>query len=679
MKQTGALPLALLLALPLAATPQIAPADEGPLDEITVVATRRPASTAKVSAAVSVVPSSEVAVHKLATDALASATGVSVQQTTPGQGAAIIRGLKGSSLLHLVDGMRLSNAIFRSAPTPYFALVPVNAVERLEVVRGTPASLYGSEAVGGVVQAVMRLPDFDTDTTDVRGNVALGLDTAEQQRSARGTLDAGTRRLAASLGAEYLQTGNRRVGGGQRIAPSGYESRAVRAVVRGRPDDQRDWFVDVHLLEQPATPRIDELVPGFGQTQPSSSEFLFEPNQRLFAHAQFDRKSGPFGLDWKFDAAWQRIVDDRTTRDFGATERRYEDNRSDLFGMTLIVAGERKSFDWIAGIDAYHDEVRSARREENLGDGTIAVVPARYPDGATVTQAALFGNIDWQATDRHALHGGLRFSDVGIELPDGTRIDVARFSGDAGWVFEANDVWQLVANVGIGFRAPNVFDLGTLGNRPGNRFNIPNTNLDAEHVTHVDAGVRHRSAGLQLEFVLFAIDYDNRITSVSTGDTTPQGRDIVQSVNAASSSLYGAELALALDLADNLSLRGRLNYARGDQQIGDGVEEPADRVPPLGAQIELAYDHGDDWRFEAWFATAAGQDRLSARDVADVRIDPMGTPGWGRLGARAGWNPSDAWELTLAADNLLDQRYRVHGSGIDAPGRNFSLGIRRSW
>ena len=61
--------------------------------------------------------------------------------------------------------------------------------------------------------------------------------------------------------------------------------------------------------------------------------------------------------------------------------------------MTLIVAGERKSFDWIAGIDAYHDEVRSARREENLGDGTIAVVPARYPDGATVTQAALFGNI----------------------------------------------------------------------------------------------------------------------------------------------------------------------------------------------------------------------------------------------------------------------------------------------
>ena len=48
--------------------------------------------------------------------------------------------------------------------------------------------------------------------------------------------------------------------------------------------------------------------------------------------------------------------------------------------------------------------------------------------------------------------------------------------------------WQLLANVGLGFRAPNVFDLGTLGNRPGNRFNIPNTTLDSERVAQ--AGCR---------------------------------------------------------------------------------------------------------------------------------------------------------------------------------------------
>lgn len=668
------LPLVLLYTGPTDAL-----ATEGLVDEITVVATRRPADATEVSAAVSSVAGRDVAVRKLATDALALATGVSVQQTTPGQGAAIIRGLKGSSILHLVDGMRLSNAIFRSAPTPYFALVPVTAIERLEVVRGTPASLYGSEAVGGVVQAVSRLPQFEGDAPDTRGDLAVSLDSAELMQAIRGTVDMGTQRLAASLSAEHLQTGDRRIGGGERIAPSAFESSALRAVVRGVPDEQRSWYVDMQYLEQPATPRIDELVPGFGQTEPSSSEFLFAPTQRVFAHAQFEWHEGLLDLDWKFDLAWQRIVDDRVTRDLDATERRYEDNRSDLYGLTLNVAGERNSVDWIAGVDVYYDEVRSARRIENLDDGTLSSVASRYPNGATVSQAAMFGNLNYQASARHAIHGGLRFSDVGIDLPDGTQIDVGRLSGDIGWVFDTSDTWQLVANLGVGFRAPNIFDLGSLGNRPGNRFNIPNTNLDAEHVTHGDLGVRHRSANWQMEFVVFALDYDDRITSVSTGAVTPAGRDIVQSVNAATSSLYGAEIGLKVSVSNNLRLHASLNYARGEQQISDANEEPADRVPPLNGRIELRYDRGERWRFDAWLAAAARQDRLSARDIRDVRIDPNGTPGWGRIGARATWFPAAAWEVMLTTDNLLDQRYRQHGSGIDAPGHNLSLTARYSW
>ena len=113
------------------------------IDEIAVTAMRRPADTVTISAAIDLVAGDEVIEQKLTTDALANASGVLVQQTTPGQGAAIIRGLMGSSILHLVDGMHLNNAIFRSAPTPYFSLVPASAVERIEVVRGTSASLYG--------------------------------------------------------------------------------------------------------------------------------------------------------------------------------------------------------------------------------------------------------------------------------------------------------------------------------------------------------------------------------------------------------------------------------------------------------------------------------------------------------------------------------------------------------
>ena len=139
---------------------------------------------------------------------------------------------------------------------------------------------------------------------------------------------------------------------------------------------------------------------------------------------------------------------------------------------------------------------------------------------------------------------------------------------------------QLVANFGAGFRAPNIADLGTLGSRPGNRFNIPNTNLNAENVTHGDLGVRYRSDRWQFEIALFALRYSDRIVSVSTGGVTPDGRDIVQSVNAASSTIHGAEAGMNVILTDRLRASAILNYARGDQRVSS-VEEPADRVSPL--------------------------------------------------------------------------------------------------
>lgn len=664
----------ILAPLVLIAMP--AQASDEPLDEITVLATRRPVTVDEISAAVATVDGEEVMSHKLTTDALDSMVGVSLQQTTPGQGAVIIRGLKGSAVLHLVDGMRLSNAMFRTAPTPWFALVPASSVKRLEVVRGTPASLYGSEAVGGVVQSVSRLPEFDSEEIDYAGDVVASFDSAELQKSLRATIDMGTRHLAASFSAEYLRTGDRRIGGGQRIGPSGYESKALRAVVRGLSADEHSWLIDLHYLEQPATPRIDELVAGFGQTEPSSSEFLFAPNSRLFAHFQYDFIARS-GIDWKIDTAWQRIVDDRITRDLDAPDRRLENNRSDLYGLTVSASGEADTLWWISGVDIYHDEVSSSRVGQNISNSAITVLAPRFPDGSTVSQAGLFGNVQWNVTDRQDVSAGIRYTDVRINLPDGTTVRPGRLSGDIGWVYHLAETWQLVANVGSGFRAPNIADLGTLGSRPGNRFNIPNTGLDSERVTHGDLGMRQRSDRWQFEFLVFALRYTDRIVSVSTGGATPDGRDIVQSVNAASSSIRGVEAGLSVNLTDRISAKAILGYTRGEQRTS-AAAEPADRVPPLNGRFVLEYAHSDSWDFSAWLIAAAKQDRLSDRDVRDVRINPLGTPGWASVGSSATWSSTD-WQVSLGVDNLFDQQYRVHGSGIDAPGRNIFMTLHRRW
>ncbi|MEO1204184.1 MAG: colicin I receptor, partial [Pseudomonadota bacterium] len=121
-----------------------------------------------------------------------------------------------------------------------------------------------------------------------------------------------------------------------------------------------------------------------------------------------------------------------------------------------------------------------------------------------------------------------------------------------------------------------------------------------------------------------------------------------------------------------------LRYTRGEQSVG-GIDEPADRIPPLGGRVSVNYATGGPLSTTAWVEFAGAQERLSARDVDDVRIDPNGTPGWVTVGARAQWQTPGGWLFGVGLDNLFDKRFRHHGSGLDAPGRNLSLSVRRSW
>jgi outer membrane receptor protein involved in Fe transport len=651
-------------------------ADE--IDEILVTAVRRAVVEDQLSIELDTVDADEVRQHSLLTDTLVDAVGVHLQQTTPGQGAAIIRGEKGSAILHLVDGMRLNNAIFRSAPTQYFALVPTGSVERIEILRGTPASLYGSDAIGGVVQVITRVPHFDSEVLSTRGELFLSANSAEQSRVLSATMDAGTNKLATSFSVDFVDAGDRRIGGGDRVKPSAYSSHAARLLVAATPSETRYYSLDMQYLEQPKTPRSDELVPGYGQSEPSSSEFWFKPNRRSFVHGEYKSLAGPLDLDWRVDIAWQRIDDDRQTRDFGSLIRTREANRSDLYGLTVSGSKLTDRGSWIAGVDLYHDKVSSSRSTEDVTSGQVATVASRFPDGSSMQLLSTYGNGTWSVNDRHAMTAGLRLSDVRTRLPS-TQIRNTEISGDIGWVATLDDAWQFTSNLGYGFRAPNVFDLGTLGNRPGNRFNIPNTNLDSERVVHGDIGLRYQTSSAEFDVSTFAMHYRDRITSVLTGDLTPGGRDITQSVNAATSNVHGIEASLRAIIAQRWSLNANIAYTRGEQEIGVNEPEPSDRIPPLSGFISIEFDPESSLDFEVWARFSGQQDRLSNRDIRDVRINPEGTPGWASFGARASWRPSEPWTLALTISNALDTRYRVHGSGLDAVGQNLEISVRRQW
>lgn len=649
------------------------------IDEIQVTATRRAARSADTPSAVSVITTDAIDANALLTDSLAFTPGVFLQQTTPGQGAAIIRGLKGSEVLHLVDGARLNNAIFRNAPTQYLALVPASSAQTIEVVRGSASALYGSDAIGGVVNVVSQKPEFNGSDFQTRGSFQLSANSAELARSAALTWEAGNEALGGLVSLDTQSFGDRRIGGGERLSPSDFSATGARLAFSGIASETTHWFADLHYKQQDSTPRVDELIAGFGETEAASDEFFFEPNRRSFLHLGLDQDAGVFSADWQLRLAWQAIDDDRRTRNRGSDERQLEQNRSDLFQLSALATNVFSNGSWVAGAEWFHDEVDSARQLIDLPSGSSIATAARFPDGAVLDQAALFGHSLWKLSDRHSVSAGLRWTRVSADTKDSpnSKLRNTNVSGELGWLIQISDAVQFTVNYGNSFRAPNIFDLGSSGVRPGNRFSIANADLSPEKAHQFDVGLRGTTGRARFSLTLFRVDFRDRIESVLTGDLTADGRDIVQNRNLAEAEIFGLEASAGFQFRDDLRLVAVLNYVRGTE--ANPEEEPADRIPPLNGRVALAWDYNESLDLGASIIFADDQSRLSARDIRDNRIDPFGTPGWASLTIDADYRISRHWQLGLAVENLLDKRYRQHGSGVDAVGINARISIRRDW
>jgi outer membrane receptor protein involved in Fe transport len=453
-----------------------------------------------------------------------------------------------------------------------------------------------------------------------------------------------------------------------------YSQRAADFKLRAAVAPGHEITAQVQYSEQPKTPRYDELTPGFGQAQPTSAVFWFEPQRRDFAQLRW-RGTNATAL-WdnaEVHAGWQILQDDRRTRDFGSLNLDREENRDATVGLTFQ-AGKRLGgghfLTW--GADYYGDTVDSSRVRTNLTTGVETPRPPRFPDGSTMTQLGVFAVDDWQASERLDVIFGLRWSQVATELPPsgtsvGVDIDDRDLSGNLSVAYALRDDVRLVANLGRGFRAPNVFDLGTFGDRPGNRFNVPNPDLQSETVTTFDAGVKFDGARIQGEIVGYVSRYSDKITSVLTGEVTPSGRLVVQNRNSSRLDLVGVEAGLRGRLRDDLEWYASTTWTQGDETVA-GVETPADRIPPIFGAAGLVWQVAPSIDLEGYLEYAGSQDRYSPRDEVDPRIEPGGTPGWVTWNARGSWQATEALSLAVRLANLGDRRYREYGSGLDAPG-----------
>jgi len=651
------------------------------LETVQVTATRRGESTFDVPVAADVIDRDEIraAAPQTVMEALRGQAGAYVQQTTPGQGIVVLRGLKGSEVLHVVDGFRLNDAIFRNAPNQYVALVDSQALARIEAVRGPMSALYGSDAMGGVLQMLTWEPRFEGADWQSRGLLRSMYGSADDSTLSRVEGAFGHEQLAVSGGATYQDVNERRVGGGEELPYTRFTARAADAKVRAIVADGNELTLSAQYSEQPHTPRYDELTPGYGQADPNSAVYWFEPQRRDFVQLRW-RGNHPTRV-WdsaEAQVGLQRIEDGRRNRDFGSRNEDRESNVDTSRGLTIqaskaIDASHQLTY----GFDVYDDVVDSTRTRTDVATGTTSMRAPRFPDGSTMFQAGAFIADDWSVGERLDVLGGVRWNMSRTRLPASdefaaTTVADDGFAGSLSLAYGLTERVRLVANLGQGFRAPNVFDLGTFGDRPGNRFNVPNPYLEPERLTTFDAGWKVMDDRLEGELIGYYSRYRDKITSVLTGDVTDSGRLVVQSRNAASLVLYGAEFAVQQRLSDSVEWRAQRTGTHGEESFA-GDEYPADRIPPLNGSAGITWRPAARWTLDGWLNFADQQNRYSPRDDIDPRIRPESTPGWSTWNVRAAWEAGEHAFASLQYGNLGDRRYREFGSGLDAAGRGFVL------
>jgi outer membrane receptor protein involved in Fe transport len=348
----------------------------------------------------------------------------------------------------------------------------------------------------------------------------------------------------------------------------------------------------------------------------------------------------------------------------------------------------------MAGLDIYRDSVDSYRNDFFAnGDFRRARIQGPVADDASYVLADAYVQNNRKFGDVWELVAGLRFSASrasadSVQNPEtGERMSISdrwskatgslRFSRELG----SNDNARLFAGVSQGFRAPNLSDLTRFDTARSNEIETPVFGLDPEQFTSYEIGTKFDDGKWTGQVALFYTSIADMIIRTPTGNIIDGDNEITKR-NSGDGYVKGVEVQMRYYPTPEWQIFGNLTWLKGEVDTYPDsstavVREPIDRQMPARLYLGSRWQQPDDglW-FEATLSIADNQDELSTRDRADTdRIPVGGTPGYTSFSLRGGWRMQDHWRLVLAAENVFDENYRIHGSGLNEPGRNFVLTV----
>ena len=607
--------------------------------------------------------------------------GVSTTTYGPMVGRPIIRGMDGDRIRLLQNGV----AAYDASSLSYDHAVPQDtlSVERVEIVRGPAALLYGGNAIGGVVNTIdNRIPRDPLQ--GVSGQVDASYRGANDARAGAAMVEGGNGQFAFHVDAFDRDTSNERIPGfAHSDRQRALDGPDVTQSYGSIPNSDGRWHGGaVGTSYTWADGYAGISYNGFDANYGSVAEDdvrLRMHQDHVAAASEIRNLQGPFS-QLKFNFAYtdyeHREIDDGVT---GTTFRNH--------GYEARIEARQKK---IGPLDGAIGVQLSQNTFSALGDE--ALVPT-----SQTTNAALFGLEEWSVTVALKLSVGARYEHVSIDptsggnekFADSPRRDFNAGSVSAGAMFKLNPVLTVVGNVAYTERAPTYYELYSNGPHDATgQYLIGNPDAQKEKAISTDLSLRFARGPNKASAGVFYSRFSNYLTEFNTGrlvndddEPVPAGTDgalneaVYRGVRA---EFYGVELDGVWRVFDKGAQRLDVEFV-ADYTHARNVDtgEALPRISPLRATLALDYGYGPyGARTEVVHAWA--QHRVPADDLPTGSYTTLGVI----LTYKFRYGSTD-WLAYVRGQNLTNQDVRYASSVVRdiAPegGRSVMVGLRTTF
>ena len=667
-------------------------------------------------------------------DLLQNSGKVFVQKSQMGGGSPMIRGFATNRLLLTVDGVRMNNAIFRGGNIQNVISIDPYSIKNTEVIFGPGSVIYGSDAIGGVMNFYTKNAILSiTDSLSFSGNANYRFASANKENTVHFDLNMGKKKWAYLTSVSYNSFDDLKMGSigpdaylrknyvtttngvdalvtndnSQKQVSTGYDQVNLMQKITHKPNN--NWNMDIGLFYSATSDysRYDRLIrPDRDGTGLRSAEWYYGPQKWFMGNVQMNKKGkGKFYDGLKITTAYQYFEESRNDR--GYQDPILYSTKEMVNALSTNIDFENKKIGDLRlyyGTEYVYNYVNSDGSQKNITTNTKSDAASRYPDGSSWQTVAGYLNGEYKAKPNFTLLSGMRYSHVWIDAEfdktfypfpfDNANLSTGALTGSIGFSWFPRANLQITFNGSTGFRSPNIDDVGKVFDSEPGSVVVPNPDLEPEYAYNVELGIQKnikdkvvfKGAAFYTYLVDALVRRDYQFNGQSQIEYNGELSNVQAMQNAAKAYVYGFEFGLEAFLSENLSLVSNLTLTEGIEEEEDGTDTPARHVAPTFGDFHLV------WRnqnlkadvFLIYNGEIANNDLATSEQnksyiyASDSNGLPY-SPSWYTLNLRSQYNLTNAFKVSLSIENITNQLYRSYSSGIAAPGTNLILGVSYSF